>query len=80
MIVLIVATYSYMQPAELNALSQDALLSRRASLKRREEPGAFERRCDPALSSQLQDAKKLSREEYALLHPAGALGAKARGD
>ena len=51
MIVLIEGTFSYMRLVELNTLGQDALLPRRASLKRREEPGAFERRCDPALSS-----------------------------
>ena len=33
-----------------------------------------------ALSSQLQEASQLSRDQYALLHPAGALGAKARAD
>lgn len=33
-----------------------------------------------ALSSQLQSAIAFSREDYALLHPAGALGAKARRD
>ena len=33
-----------------------------------------------ALSSQLQEANQLTRDQYALLHPAGALGAKARGD
>ena len=51
MIVLIVATFSYTRRAGLNTLGQDALLSHRASLKRGEEPGALERRCDPALSS-----------------------------
>ena len=51
MLVLIGATYSYTRRVGLNALSQDALPSHRASLKRREEPGAFERSGDPALSS-----------------------------
>ena len=48
---LIVVTFSCTQRVGLNTLGQEALLSHRASQKRREERGAFERRYDPALSS-----------------------------
>ena len=44
MIVLIVATYSYTQLAGLNALGQDALLSRHVSPRRLGEPGAYAQR------------------------------------
>ena len=51
MIVLIEGTFSYMRLVEPSVQGQDASLSRHALQRRREEPGAFERRCAPALSS-----------------------------
>mgnify|MGYP004175252437 CR=1 FL=1 len=44
MIVLIVATYSYMPLAEPSVQGQDALLSHRASPRRHGEPGAYAKR------------------------------------